>query len=158
MKKTIYLFIGILITLASCSFSDYENVIDYYAGEKQLRKAISHKGSKTEGEAQFFLFSGNASLKSGAAISVTFSWEDRIGDYVTTTLDMEKVKVRLNEKREKPVAYLHTNLRRYSNAVIRHEYNIDDPGIVNKNIIYAIIECHPKDWTEEVNLDFQTKK
>lgn len=82
--------------------SGYEsNVLKFFEGEHKLQKMNDRLTTENhiKGEAFFLLGTGVASLEGGQKVShdVTFAWQGNDGDFIFSSIPIEKLRVRLDD-------------------------------------------------------------
>lgn len=155
MKKFIFvlsIFI-LLLSMAGCICEqNAESSDDFFAGPHELRKMVNLFTTESNLCGGFFIFMGSISGNGSSQIRVTFSWKAKNGEYITTTLDVENIKIKLNENIKEPVVYFSTKVK-YSDSSA-----ISEPWRINSNIKYATVECKSEDWKVDVSLPMENIK
>lgn len=135
----------LMIVLTACCDTPPSPAQAVFEGDHDIRQMKSEV-TKTPMRGSFFLFSGDIT-GGGTVLTVTFAWESQ-GQYLITTLPLEKVRIKLRENKSPSVSF------RWRPAYVT-DFTPSDL------IIYAVITCSPEDWPVNITLplsDYQVKK
>jgi hypothetical protein len=121
-----------------------------FKSEHELRKMINYTSQEGNISGSFFLFSGSMSGSSSTEVKVSFAWKHPSGDYFNTTLNLDKIKVRLEESCTKPTVSFD-----YWSGFPSIAY-LNDISYVNWSITSATITCNPSQWSVDVQLPYQS--
>ena len=111
-------------------------------GEHRLRKMIGQTEANVSLSGGFFLFVGDISGRVTTGVSVKFAWEMNDGTYAISSLPLEKIRIKLDEKATTPTIKF-----RWSPSSSKQVQDLMD-----WNVLYAIITAREADWPVQVNL------
>ena len=158
---SIFLYVLFTISVFSLFSCDYISIKErkeiegrkrkeFFQGPHELRKMVNWKSQEGSLSGGYFLFVGGVSGSMSSNLKVTFSWKAGDEDFITTTLDVEKIKVRINSKREDPIIYI-----KEKSFHMHYSFDSDNPTDVNDLIDYVTIECKEEDWGLNVDLPLE---
>jgi len=136
-------FIFILSTVCACQ-PEIDKIGPILSGEHQLRKITERIEQKSQVSGGFFIFVGGISSSSEAKVSVKFAWKMNDGIYAISSLPLEKIRVRIDNRQENPT--------------ISFCYSKDDRGhwelqeIMRYFVNYAIITVKDSDWPVKIQM------
>lgn len=114
-------------------------------GEHQLRKMAERTDVNSNISASFFLFIGDLSGTTTTTVSVKFAWKMNDGVYALSSLPLEKIRIKLDEKATTPT--IKFRWRRYiSGGTPQIQYLMDH------YVSYAVVTVRESDWPVQVNL------
>lgn len=145
MKKIISLasvFISLLV-LQACDSPDKAAPI--LAGNHPLRKMVQSREIESSLSGGFFLIVGSISGSAKETLNIKFAWKMNDGDiYAISSLPLEKIRVKLNEKAEVPTIQFNWQRREYHSEDLQY--------LINNYVYYAVITCKEKDWPVNIKL------
>ena len=111
-------------------------------GEHKLRKMIERTGTNSNISGGFFLFAGALNGGTTTNVLVKFAWEMNDGTYAISSLPLEKIRVKLDEKVATPT--------------IKFRWGSDNTSdvqhLMDQHVLYAVITARESDWPVQVNL------
>jgi hypothetical protein len=113
-------------------------------GEHQLRKMAERTEVNSRISGGFFLFVGGMSGKTSTDVSVKFSWKMNDGTYAISSLPIEKIRVKLDEKAIAPTVTFH-----YSGFL--GDAN-DLQSLMMRRVDYAVVTTTEANWPIQVDL------
>ncbi|HNV96910.1 MAG TPA: hypothetical protein PKL13_01165 [bacterium] len=117
------------------------------SGTHPLRKMISSTENQSQTNAGFFLFIGGLRHNNSQIQTVQFSWKTNDGSYAISKLNIEDVRIKINNSIETP--YVTFN---YEESEFWFEENPKLQKIIEKSVLYAEITCNEKDWPTDIKL------
>lgn len=139
--------------------------IRFYKAPHQMRKMFVkekditvEKPTRAEYHRSFFLFFGGADAKYEEGVTtkyvvthVRFAWEIKDNTYITTTIPIEKTRIKLAEKVKTPaVSFVLDESVRANRGVLNDYY--DPQEALSKYLKYAVFTVRSKDWPQDINL------
>lgn len=119
-------------------------------GEHKLRKMAERTEVNSRISGSFFLFVGNVSGTTETNISVKFAWEMNDGIYAISSLPLEKIRVKFDEKAETPtIKFRWRPWRRHDTAQVQ--------TLMDDYVSYAVVIVRESDWPIQVNLPLNGK-
>lgn len=113
-------------------------------GEHRLRKMAERTDVKSRTASSSFLVFGGLSTTIETNLSVKFAWEMNDGTYAISSLPIEKIRIKFDEKAIVPTI----KFRWYRCHVLCE----DVQKLMNDNVSYAVVTVREEDWPVQVNL------
>lgn len=118
-------------------------------GEHKLRKMTAGQtvtNSKASGG--FFLVVGGFKSETKTTALVKFAWEMNDGAYAISSLPLEKIRVKIDEKATTPTIKFRWT----------RNYNVHDlQTLIDESVCYAVITVKESDWPVQVSLPLSQK-
>ena len=128
----------------------YSQSYQMLEGRHQLRKLTTSTSRESEISGGFFLIAGGMSGSSKDKRTVTFSWENVDNEYIISTIPVEKIRIKLDEKVEAPyVTFNHE-------ASPKMERSIQTE--IDFYLNYATFTCKPSDWVIDINMPLEREQ
>ncbi|MBI3074840.1 MAG: hypothetical protein HYY92_01320 [Parcubacteria group bacterium] len=138
------LLAGILVSSCSDYWPELEQIMK---GAHKLRKMTERTELNSRVSASFFLIVGNVSSKTTSETLVKFAWEMNDGTYALSSLPLERIRVKLDEKATTPT--IEFRLVRFGDTMgMLPELQ----RIMNRHVNYAIVTAKESDWPVKINL------
>ena len=119
-------------------------------GEHKLRKMTERTDINARISGIFFLFIGNISGTMNTSVSVKFAWEMNDGTYAISSLPLEKIRVKLDEKATTPtIKFRWRPWNRRDTAEIQ--------TLMDYYVSYAVVTVRESDWPIQVNLPLNSR-
>ncbi len=112
-------------------------------GDHKLRKMVERTETNSHISGGFFLFVGALNGGTTTNVSVKFAWEMNDGTYAISSLPIEKIRIKLDEKVATPTIKFRWGPCRNTR---RTQHLMDD------HVLYAVITAKESDWPVQVNL------
>lgn len=114
-------------------------------GEHRLRRMAEYMDVNPKISASFFVVMGSISNTTNTIVSVKFAWEMNDGIYAISSLPLEKIRIKIDEKVLTPTIKFRWSLSR-----------VDTPNqiqdLMEKNVIFAVLTLKEDDWPINVKL------
>jgi len=115
-------------------------------GEHKLRKMAERTDVNSRISGSFFLLVGDLSGTMKTTVSVKFAWEMNDGVYALSSLPLEKIRVKLDEKATTPTIKFRWRPYTY------HHAPVEIQDLMNNYVFYAVVTVKESDWPVHVNL------
>lgn len=115
-------------------------------GEHKLRKMAERTDTNSRISASFFILVGSYSSTTETKTAVKFAWEMNDGTYALSSLPLEKIRVKLDEKATVPT--IKFRWRPYCRCY--NEPQVQE--LMDNNVCYAVVTVKESDWPVQVNL------
>jgi len=149
MNKKMFLALAAIISLLclnACGPQPKQiSINDILRGEHQLRKIGQLVGSETKTKQNFFLIAYSQTETKNTVVLIKFSWKMNDGTYASSSLPMEKIRVKLVKNISTPTIKFRWNTCDCSNKNITQE-------IMDMNVLYALITINETDWPTDINV------
>lgn len=129
-------------------YSEYIEVLNHrnLDGEHKLRKILPQRETADPYlRGNFFLLFGDLSGGVTRNITVTFSWQMNDGAYTITTIEMDRIRVKLDDVSQEPKVSFRW-----------HYGEFDGAGITGKDfssrITEVMVTCRPEDWPKSIRM------
>ena len=116
-------------------------------GEHKLRKMVERTEVNSNISAGFFLFVGAFNAKTKTIISVKFAWEMNDGIYAVSSLPLEKIRIKIDERVAGPTIKFCWKRWNGSNSA---KSNISK--LMNDYVYYAVVTVRESNWPIQVHL------
>ncbi len=116
-------------------------------GEHKLRKMVERSETDSRVSGGFFLIVGELSVSTTTKVLMKFAWEMNDGTYALSSLPLEKIRVKFDEKATNPT--IKFRWRRWRNM------SIGTPQIqelMDGYVLYALLTVRENDWPAQVSL------
>lgn len=148
----IAIFVALVLPLTGCDSGPPEPPKPTKAeilldGIHQLRKMSERTEVNSRISGGFFLVLGTLEGKSKTTISVKFAWQMNDGTYAISSLPLEKIRVRLDEKIAAPTI----EFNRWRRCDVWCAENGLQP-LIDDSVEYAVITVKENDWPIQVDL------
>ncbi len=110
-----------------------------------LRKMAERTDASSRVYGSFFLFMGDLSATTKTTVSVKFAWEMNDGTYALSSLPLEKIRVKLDEKAAAPTIKF-----RWRPYPLRRTVEVQE--LMDEYVIYAVVTVKESDWPVRVSL------
>ena len=114
-------------------------------GEHKLRKMAERMDVNSRISGSFFIFVGGLSGTTKTTVSVKFAWEMNDGIYAFSSLPLEKIRVKLDEKATTPtIKFLWRRWQGRGTPEVQ--------GLMDDYVSYAVVTVRESDWPTQVSL------
>jgi len=140
--------IVLFVTLLACVYIEFtpnkpsqtQLVLE---GEHRLHK-MPERTDGTSRTFEFFLFAGDFTQSTSTAVK--FAWEMKDGSYAISSLPLEKIRIRFDEKATTPTI-------RFQWSTTAFTENMRDlQRMIDYNVHWAVITTRESDWPAKVDL------
>ena len=115
-------------------------------GEHKLRKMLERSETDSRISGGFFLIVGGLNGTINTSISMKFAWEMNDGTYAISSLPLEKIRVKLDEKVTTPT--IKFRWQRWHNSFGTAQVQ----KLMDSYILYAVLTVRESDWPVQVSL------
>jgi len=120
-------------------------------GEHKLRKMAERTDINSRISGSFFLFVGDITGEVKTSVSVKFAWEMNDGTYAISSLPLEKIRVKLDEKATTPtIKFRWVRWDRPRSAA-------QVQTLMDYYVSYAVVTVRESDWPIQVNLPLNSR-
>lgn len=114
-------------------------------GEHSLRKMTENTEVNSKISGSFFFLVGGFDGSTKTEMSVKFAWQMNDGTYAISSLPLEKIRVKFDEKATMP---------RIKFRWLRYGYNREPQtqDLMDCYVLYAVVTVRESDWPIQVNL------
>lgn len=145
MSVVLVFLVGLLAVGCTCP-PQVEKIL---RGEHKLRKMTERMDVNSGISGGFFLFAGSLSGSTETTASVKFAWEMSDGTYAISSLPLEKIRVKLDEKAIVPtIKFNWEELGLYGSGSQAMEIQ----NLMDRHVHYAVVTIRESDWPVQVNL------
>ena len=138
------LFIILILNLFSCNDLYKNSTRDFLNGSHELRKFNVVTKEGTRWSAGYFLIGGSASGGTFKKRKVSFSWKSKTGEFIISEIEINKIRVRINDSIEKPTVEFFSNY-------LPNGYESEMDRVINW-VDYIILTCKEKDYPISINI------
>ena len=149
MKKTIIFFLLIGLLLASCGEQPMSYSGKILQGEHSLRRMSEFTQTNSGFSGFFIICYGGVEGSTENIESVRFAWKMNDGNYAISTLPIEKIRLRIDNKIETPTIKF-----RWTRT---NNLDPDLQAMIDLQVIYAVVTVKGSDWPIQVNLPLDGK-
>lgn len=114
-------------------------------GEHKLRKMVERSENNSKISGNFFLIFGGLDGSTTTKVLIKFAWEMNDGTYALSSLPLEKIRVKLDEKATEPtIKFRWQRWNEYRTAQIQE--------LMDYYVLYAVLTVREGDWPIKVGL------
>jgi len=148
MKKIgtalVLLVVGLFLVGCERPLSQAESIL---RGNHKLRKMSERLETNSKISGSFFLIVGELSGSTTTRLLTKFAWEMNDGTYALSSLPLEKIRVRFDERATTPTIKFQWRPRRSWRGRIAQVQSLMDDYV-----LYALVTVREGDWPVQVNL------
>jgi len=111
-------------------------------GEHKLQKMAEQTEVNSKTSASFFLIMGDINTATKTTLSTKFAWEMNDGTYAVSSLPLEKIRVKIDEKVTMPTI-------KFRWARSFHKGDLQQ--LMDNSVSYAVVTVKESDWPVQVN-------
>lgn len=131
------------------ALAEHQRIIgEIIGGEHRLRKMSERTNMESKTSGSFFILLGDFRSSTETKVHVKFAWEMNDGTYAISSLPLEKIRIKIDEKAKTPTVQFVWNLgcffgcRNYRDLQYMMDHAVD----------YAVVTARDLDWPAQVDL------